>query len=194
LPNEGKSTIAAALGELIAQSGTKVLLIDADLRNPSLSRRLVPDADVGFLEMLAGTATVSDVTCTDPNSNLRFIPTVVRDRISNTSDILGSDTTKQVIDRLRTVFDYIIIDLSPLAPVVDVRTVGGLVDGFIFVVEWGATKIETVQRALSETQGVSQNMLGVVLNKADVQVLTRYEGYRGYHHYNKYYSRYGYTD
>src|SRR5262249_50729978 len=122
------------------------------------------------------------------------IPTVAKNRIMHTSDMLGSETTKDLLDRLRAEFDYIIVDLSPLAPVVDVRTVTGLIDAFVFVVEWGGTKIETVTHALSGAPGVLQNMLGVVLNKADTNMIGRYEGYHGYHYYNKYYSRYGYTD
>jgi succinoglycan biosynthesis transport protein ExoP len=194
LPNEGKSTIAAALAELIAQGGTKVLLIDADLRNPSLSRRLAPRSDIGLVELLNGKASVADVVCTDPVTNLKFIPTVAKNRIMHTSDMLGSDATRTLIERLRTTFDYIIVDLSPLAPIVDVRTVTGLVDAFVFVVEWGGTKIETVEHALATSQGVLQNVLGVVLNKANTSMLGRYEGYYGHHYYNKYYARYGYTD
>jgi polysaccharide biosynthesis transport protein len=194
LPNEGKSTIAAALAELIAQSGSKVMLIDADLRNPSLSHRLAPAADHGLVELLNGSASIVDVVCTDPITKLVFIPTIAKNRIMHTSEVLGSDATKILIEHLRTAYDYIIVDLSPLAPVVDVRTVTNLIDAFVFVVEWGSTKIEIVKHALGGSQGVLQNMLGVVLNKADINMLGRYEGYYGYFYYNRYYSRYGYTD
>ena len=119
---------------------------------------------------------------------------MTRSRIAHTADILGSDATRSFIEQLRADYDYIVVDLSPLAPVVDVRTATSLVDAFVFVVEWGGTKIETVQRALSDAPGVSQNMLGVVLNKADINILSRYDGYRDHYYYNKYYSRYGYTD
>ncbi len=194
LPNEGKSTIAAALAELMAQSGGKVLLIDADLRNPSLSRRLAPNADRGLVEVLAGSASLSDAAFTDPTTNLSFIPTVAKSRLIHTSELLGSEDTKELVERLRSVYDYIIIDLSPLAPVVDVRTVTNLVDAFVFVIEWGRTKIEVVEHALGDTRGVLDNMLGVVLNKADLTMLSRYAGYHGHYYYNKYYSQYGYTD
>ena len=194
LPNEGKSTIAAALGELMAQSGARVLLIDADLRNPSLSRRLAPNADRGLVEVLAGSSSISDAAFTDPTTNLSFIPTVAKNRLIHTSELLGSEGTKALVERLRSVYDYIIIDLSPLAPVVDVRTVTNLVDAFVFVIEWGRTKIEVVEHALGDNRGVVDNMLGVVLNKADLNMLSRYAGYHGHYYYNKYYSQYGYTD
>jgi succinoglycan biosynthesis transport protein ExoP len=194
LPNEGKSTIAAALAALMAQGGAKVLLVDADLRNPSLSRRLAPTAEVGLVEVLSGRAPVSSVACVDSATNLAFVPTVSKSRLLHTSELLGSDATRNFIEQLRAVYDYVIVDLSPLTPVVDVRTVTDLVDAFIFVVEWGATKIGTVEHALAESHGVYENLLGVVLNKADINMLSRYEGYHGHQYYNQYYSRYGYTD
>jgi succinoglycan biosynthesis transport protein ExoP len=194
LPNEGKSTIGAGFAELIAQGGAKVLLIDADLRNPSLSRRLAPDADRGLVEVLTGGAEFADVVYIDPVTHLTFLPTVAKSRISHTPDVLGSNATKALLEQLRNVYEYIIVDLSPLAPVVDVRTVTNMIDAFIFVIEWGSTKIDTVEHVLSDSQGVFENLLGVVLNKADITMLSRYEGYRGHYYYNKYYSRYGYTD
>jgi succinoglycan biosynthesis transport protein ExoP len=68
------------------------------------------------------------------------------------------------------------------------------VDSYIFVIEWGRTKIDVVEHALGAARGVYDNLLGVVLNKADINVLNRYESYRGKYYYNRYYARYGYTD
>jgi succinoglycan biosynthesis transport protein ExoP len=194
LPNEGKSTIAAALAQVMAQGGARVLLIDADLRNPSLTRRLTPEASTGLFELIEGRASIDDLTWTEPNTSMRFLPAVMRARVAHTHEILSSDETTAAIDRLRAAFDYVVLDLSPLAPVVDVRALTHLVDSFVFVVEWGRTKIETVEHALSDARGVYDNLVGVVLNKANISVLSRYESYRGNYYYNKYYSRYGYTD
>ena len=136
-----------------------------------------------------------DVACTDQGSNLEVHSdgdAKAGSRIRPTFS--APDATRSFIEQLRADYDYIIVDLSPLAPVVDVRTATSLVDAFVFVVEWGGTKIETVQRALADAPGVAQNMLGVVLNKADTNLLSRYDGHRGHYYYNKYYSRYGYTD
>ena len=74
--------------------------------------------------------------------------------------------TKQLFESLNKLFDYVVIDLSPLAPVVDVRAITHLVDGFVFVVEWGRTKIDVVEHALHGARGVYENLLGVILNKA----------------------------
>jgi succinoglycan biosynthesis transport protein ExoP len=194
LPNEGKSTIAAALALIMAQGGTKVLLVDADLRNPSLTRRLAPSASSGILEVLDGTASLNEVLWRDPASGLRFLPAVVKSRLAHTHEILGSEATKEFFHKLRAHCDYVIVDMSPLAPVVDVRTATHLVDSFVFVVEWGRTKIDVAEHALGDAPGVYENLLGVALNKADLNLLSRYESYRGSYYYNKYYARYGYTD
>ena len=87
-----------------------------------------------------------------------------------------------------------IVDLSPLAPVVDVRAMTHLIDSFVFVVEWGRTKIDVAEHALRAAPGVHENLLGAVLNKADMNSLGRYEAYRGNYYYKRYYARYGYTD
>lgn len=194
LPNEGKSTIAAALALVMAQGGSRVLLVDADFRNPSLTRRLAPKASVGILEVMEGKAALADVLWKEGESNFRFLPAVVKNRIAHTHEIVGADVTMDFFQRLRSQFDYVVVDLSPLAPVVDVRAATQLIDAFVFAIEWGRTKTDVVEHVLSGAPGVYENLLGVVLNKADLDVLSRYESYRGNYYYNKYYARYGYTD
>jgi len=194
LPNEGKSTIGTSLAQLMAHSGSRVILLDCDLRNPVLSRMLAPDANSGLIEVLSGRASLDDVTWTDPSTKLTFLPCVLKSRVAHTSEILASEAIKKLFDRLRETYDYVIVDLSPLAPVVDVRATYNLVDSYIFVIEWGRTKIDVVEHALGAARGVYDNLLGVVLNKADINVLNRYESYRGKYYYNRYYARYGYTD
>jgi polysaccharide biosynthesis transport protein len=194
LPNEGKSTIAMALAEVIAHGGGRVVLVDCDLRNPSLSRRLTPTAKAGFLEVLSAGARLDGVMWTDGSTKFSFLPAVVRARLAHSSEILASRATRQVFETLREAYDYVIVDLSPLAPVVDVRAMTHLVDSFVFVVEWGRTKIDIAEHALAGAQGVYENLLGVVLNKVDFKILGRYDGGRQSYYRNRYYSRYGYTD
>jgi succinoglycan biosynthesis transport protein ExoP len=119
---------------------------------------------------------------------------VLKSRVAHTSEILASEATKKLFERLREAYDYVVVDLSPLAPVVDVRATSNLVDSYIFVIEWGRTKIDVVKHTLGAARGVYDNLLGVVLNKADINVLSRYESYRGNYYQNRYYARYGYTD
>jgi succinoglycan biosynthesis transport protein ExoP len=144
--------------------------------------------------LIAGKVPIDELTWTDPTTNMKFLPTVMKVRVAHTHEILSSEAAKEAFDRLRSHFDYVVLDLSPLAPVVDVRALTHLVDSFVFVVEWGRTRIATVEHALAEARGVYDSMVGVVLNKANISVLSRYESDRGGYYYNKYYSRYGYTE
>ena len=187
LPNEGKSTLAIALAQLMSQGGRSVILVDCDIRNPSLSRGLTPDAKAGILEVIAGEISLEEVVWKDHATNMAFLPAVVKSRVAHTSEILASDATKNLFDKLRQSYDYIVVDLSPLAPIVDVRTTTHLVDSYVFVIEWGRTKIDVVEHALGAAQGVYENLLGAVLNKVDMNRLGRYIGYHQSYYYNKQY-------
>ena len=190
-PDEGKSTIAASLAQLISHSGRRVILVDGDIRVPHLTRTLAPGAKAGLLEVAAGKASLDEVIWTDQTTKLDFLPTVAKSRLIHTAEILAADSTKALFDLLRKTYDYVIVDLSPLVPIIDVRATKGLIDSYVFVVEWGHTRVDSIERALKEAAGVYDNILGVVLNKADSRALSRYEGYTYYH--SKYYHRYGYT-
>jgi succinoglycan biosynthesis transport protein ExoP len=194
LPNEGKSTIAVSLAELIAHGGGRVALVDCDLRNPSLSRKLAPNAKGGLLEVISGKLSLQDALWTEEVTGFAFLPAVLPSRMAHSSEILASEGTRKIFEDLRNAYDYLIVDLSPLAPVVDVRVVTPLMDSFVFVVEWGRIKIDVAEHALANARGVYENLLGVVLNKADMNVFGRYESHRGNYYYNRYYARYGYTD
>jgi succinoglycan biosynthesis transport protein ExoP len=194
LPNEGKSTIAMALAQSIANVGGRVILLDADLRNPGLSRKLIPEAKVGLLEVLANQVRIEDALCVDPDTRLVFLPAVVNERMAHSSEVLACEGMKILFERLRQSYEYIIVDLPPLAPVVDVRAMTHLVDSFVFVIEWGRTKIDVVEHALRMAPSVYDNLLGVVLNKADLNLFGRYESHRRNYYYNRHYARYGYVD
>jgi polysaccharide biosynthesis transport protein len=194
VPKEGKSTVALSLVGLIAQVGSRVILVDCDLRNPTLSRLLAPHATDGILEVLSGRKSLKESILTDANTNIAFLPAVNTSLLANSSQILAGQQMKELFETLRESYDYIIADLSPLVPVVDVRATLGLFDCYVYVVEWGQTNIDIAQHALGETHGVHENLLGVVLNKVDFDVMSRYEVHRSSYYTNKYYAQYGYTE
>jgi polysaccharide biosynthesis transport protein len=194
LPNEGKSTIAVSLAALIAQGGGRAILLDCDLRNPELTRLLTPDAKAGLLEVIAGQVEVEDILWREPGSGLAFLPSVVTSRLAHSSDILASEKTRRLIECLRRSYDYVIIDLPPLAPVIDARVASRLVDSFLLVIEWGRTRIGVVQHALRSAPGVGDKSIGIVLNKANMKSFVRYASDHEVYYANPYYSRYGYTD
>ena len=194
LPYEGKSTLAVALAQLISLGDRTVILVDCDLRNPSLSRSLTPDAKTGFFEVLTGEISLEEAVWKDHATKMVFLPAVVKSHAAHTSEFLASDATKSLFDKLRKSYDYVVVDLSPLAPVVDVRATTHLVDSYIFVIEWGRTKIDVVKHALAAAQGVSENLLGAVLNKVDMNRFGRYAGEDESYYYNKRYTQYGKSD
>jgi polysaccharide biosynthesis transport protein len=194
IPNEGKSTLAANLAELIAHSGARVILVDADLRNPSLSRHLARDPKVGFVDVIDGRADLGDAIWQDNESKLEFLPFAAdSSKLMHTSELLSSERCRDFIARLRDVYDYVIVDLAPLAPVVDTRATSSFIDSYIYLVEWGRTEVDVVEHNLSVAREVYDRVLGVVMNKANMHALKRYEHYRSNYYYKKYYSRYGYT-
>jgi Mrp family chromosome partitioning ATPase len=89
-------------------------------------------------------------------------------------------------------YDYIIVDLPPLTPVVDVRATTALVDCFILVVEWGRTKIDVVEHALHTAPNVYESLIGTVLNKTDIKAMGRYD--RSDYYNSEHYTRYGFED
>jgi succinoglycan biosynthesis transport protein ExoP len=190
VPGEGKSTVSSNLSALIAHAGKRVIVLDGDLRNPSLTRALAPNAKAGLLEVLSGQMSLDDVVYVGEDTGLRFVPAVVNSPLAYTNEILASDVFKNFVDGLRKDHDYVIVDCSPIAPVVDVRATTQVVDSFIYVIEWGRTQMNLVQHQLSGFPELYDRLLGVVLNKADVRVLERYETYYGKYYYGNYGSQY----
>jgi succinoglycan biosynthesis transport protein ExoP len=178
LPAEGKSTVATALAELVAQVGARAILVDCDLRTASLSRILAPTAAAGILEVISGDERLEEIVWNDPTTNMDFLPAVSDARLVNTSQVLASDAVKNLFGLLRLNYDYIVVDLSPLAPVIDARATTQWVDSYILVVEWGRTRMDIAQHALQDGRGIRKNMLGVVLNKVNLDSIGRYEGLR----------------
>jgi succinoglycan biosynthesis transport protein ExoP len=190
LPNEGKSTIAAALALLMAHAGARVIVVDCDLRNASLSRSLAPNASAGLIEVIAAMSPLQDAIWRDPSTSLAFLPIVKKKPIFHTCEVLSSLPTKQLFDKLRASYDYVVVDLPPLAPIVDVRAMAPLMDCFILAVEWAGTKTDVVQHALHNAPNVHEALIGAVLSKTDMRAIRRYDNYHGDYYSNEQFGRY----
>ncbi|WP_035675532.1 AAA family ATPase [Bradyrhizobium liaoningense] len=191
LPNEGKTTIAASLAQLIGHAGKRVIIVDCDLRNPSLSSILAPKAACGIIEVANGSRSLADAIWRDPTTNLAFLPAVRRGPLLHTSEILCADAISKLFDLLRNDYDYVIVDLPPLTPLVDVRATSSLIDCYILVIEWGRTKIDVVQHALHTAPNIHESLIGAVLSKTDTKAMARYDGHRSYYYHDSHYIRYG---
>jgi succinoglycan biosynthesis transport protein ExoP len=193
LPREGKSTVACNLAQLIAHAGKNAILVDGDLRNPTLTKGLASDASIGLLEVIGGKVELTQALRTDGQTKLDFLPIVRTARLAHTNEILASDAFRDLIEKLQKKYDYVVVDLPPLAPVVDARATAHVIDTYLYVIEWGKTRMNVVQHELASAPQVAERLLGFVLNKANLRVLGRYEHYYG-SYYRKYYGRYGHYD
>ncbi len=191
LPSEGKSTIASNLALLAAITGEKVLLIDMDLRHPSLTEIYAKDSEHGIIELVMGEARISDVMRTETDTKLRFIPASRSDLVNHTSELLGSDKVHDFLAQVRNLFDLIIIDSSPLLPVTDARALLGAVDAAVMVVCWERTSRDAVRACMRQTFGLEDKLVGAVLSQVDSKKSRYYDYYKiGYYarEYPYYYS------
>ncbi|MEJ1158827.1 GNVR domain-containing protein [Prosthecomicrobium sp. N25] len=187
LPGEGKTTVAKNFASLLAHQGARTLLVDADLRNPSMTRALAPHAQEGLVEVVLENKPYGSVLLSEPGSNLSFLPAVVRTRISHTAELISSTGMKAFLAEAGASHDYIILDLPPIGPVVDARAAEGNIDAFLFVAEWGKTARRVVRAALDQDRLIKRKCLGGVLNKVDAAKLKLYAADRSKEYY---YGRY----
>jgi succinoglycan biosynthesis transport protein ExoP len=190
LPGEGKSTVSKNFASLLAHLGARTLLIDGDLRNPGLTRAVAPHAQVGVLEAIRDDVPLRDCLMLEPDSGLFVLPAVIRKRVSHTSEVLSSPAMRGLLNEAGKYFDYIVVDLPPLGPVVDVRAAASLFDAFVFVVEWGRTARSMVRTILGAEGMVYEKCLGVVFNKVQMGRLNLYENYGSKDYYYGKYSKY----
>lgn len=196
LPGEGKSTVAANFATLLAAGGKRTLLIDADLRKPRLSAMLKPAQEAGLVEAILGEADWKQVMKIDRQTGLAILPIAVRTsgfRFHHTNELMSSPGMARLIGEARQTFDYVIVDLAPLGPVVDAKAFEPNADGFIFVVEWGKTPAPLVRDLLAAESRIEAKVLGVVLNKTDMSALKRYSDFGTAEKYRQLYDQY-YTE
>ncbi|MFB9949545.1 polysaccharide biosynthesis tyrosine autokinase [Rhizobium puerariae] len=175
LPGEGKSMVAANFAGLIASTGVRTLVIDADLRNPGLSRMLGSEPEIGLVEVLLQKTSWTNAARVDRRSRLTILPMTMRSRnLAHTSELLASSSMSQFLESIKETFDVIVVDLAPLIPVIDAKAFEPYVDGFIFVTEWGVTPAKAVQSVLRSEPQIASKTVGVILNKTEMSDLHKY--------------------
>ncbi len=160
---EGKSVIALSLALTAARAGQRVLLLDADLRSPSLSRYFGYEHRLGLVDMLAGLVG-TDETTMPAGGGLSVMPSGRRSAVA--PDLFGSARMAVYVEHLRSAYDLVVIDAAPAGAVVDARILTILSDRVVFVVGWRATAREAVERSL-RSLGNPRKLAGIVLNKID---------------------------
>lgn len=186
-PNEGKSSVSMQLAISLAESGKRVLLIDADLRKSVLvGRTKVKQQEVkGLTHYLSGQCSLQEAVCATNVKNFYLI--YAGPFPPNPAELLGGKSFQNLIKVVRDVYDYIIIDSPPLGSVIDSAIIAGSCDGAMLVIESGVISYRFAQEVKEQLEKSNCPILGVVLNKVDVQK-------QSYGKYGKYYGKYKYTN
>lgn len=159
---EGKTTTAINLALVLAQSGQRVALVEADLRRPRIMRYLQLVGGAGLTNVLAGMADLSDLL--QPWGDGKLSVLGAGPNPPNPSELLGSEQMRHLLEDLRESHDYVIIDAPPLLPVTDAAVLAVLADGIVLLTRWGATKREQLRAAASMARVIDVRVLGTVLN------------------------------
>jgi capsular exopolysaccharide synthesis family protein len=169
---EGKSVTAANLALTMAQElQRRVVIVEADLRKPSLQQMFGLPPGPGLAEFLTGAADLQDVMISLADHHLTVIPGGAVPM--NPAELLGSTAMRRMLDHLRTRFDRVILDTPPVLPLADVAVLASMVDGVLMVVRAGFTTRPAIEDALRGFD--SSRLVGVVLNESGMEDDYRYE-------------------
>ena len=189
LPREGKSMFSLSAGRMAAAAGGKTLVIDADIRRPVHHERFADLKPQARLEdVLQGQAKLEDAIVKDPQSGLCLL--MAHGNASAARDLLGSRRMHEILEKLKEVFDLIILDTPPFMGVSDAWGLARHMDAVVFLVRWAETPRETVKAALRQMRQLEIDVNGIVLSMVNVRQQARY-GYGGYgYYYGKYHKYY----
>ena len=182
-PSEGKTTISVNIAVSFANAGFRTLLIDADTRNSVLSGTFKANERYqGLTSFLSGNAELSDVIGDTSVPNLMIIPS--GQVPPNPTSLLQSQNFQRMIETIRGLYDYVIIDTPPVGLVIDAAIIAHNTDASLLVTEAGAIKRRFIQKAVEQLQQSGTQFLGVILNKVD-NTVDNYGNYGDYGSYGK---------
>jgi succinoglycan biosynthesis transport protein ExoP len=185
-PQEGKTTTAINLGVTMAEAGSKVLIVDTDMRRPRLHRSFGVPNQTGISTVIVGKATLEDAVKRTDVPNLDVLP--CGPVPPNPSELLHTDRFGHVLSQLAKMYDRIILDSPPTSAVTDPAVLGNLADGVVLVIKAGETTREAAMHARRQLATAKARLVGVVVNAIDFS-----NPAYGYEYYYRNYYRYGYT-
>lgn len=188
VPSEGKTTFAATAARIAATQGRRVVLVDADLRRPSVVHNLGFDrADTGIVEYLGDDQPLENSLRRDDLTNLDILPVAMRP--INPADLLASRRMADLLKELRNRYDLVIIDSAPILPVHDTKHLIPYADKVVFIIRWEQTPRDAVSNAVKEVRGLHAPIAGTVMTRVNMRRNAIYShGYYRYKDYNKYYT------
>lgn len=172
IKGEGKTATSLNLAWLMANEfGRKVLLIEGDFRNPSISSSYLSMGRLnGLVDVINGEADIRSAISRYEDTRLYLLP--ARTSVKNSSMLIDSQGMRSVLERAKSDFDYVIVDCPPILPLVDMNLLSRMVDGLLLVVKAGATPKDLVRKAVNSLP--NKNVSGVILNGADDNHMKKY--------------------
>lgn len=187
-PSEGKTTIASNLAVVVSSSGKRTLLLDADMRHPSVHRLFNLPNRVGLSDLLRGTLALEDVT-----TSVQALPnlTIISSGSlpPNPAELLASNKMNQILSDLRLRYDIVIIDSSPLV-VSDPQILASRVDGVLYVIQPGKTRGKNVESSVQQLRRINVRLIGVVFNMIKIKQDSYYSHYYSTDNPDKTYQHY----
>jgi capsular exopolysaccharide synthesis family protein len=190
VPREGKSMTSLCLARTLALTGSKVVLIDCDLRRRGATK-LVGESDIGIVEVIEDKFPVQRALIRDTKSNCWILPASSQRDIPH--DLFGRPETDEMFRSLSESFDFVILDAPPLLGVADARILAAKADRVLYVVQWNKTPASAAQSAVEILQDCGAKVAGAILSKVDVKKQARY-GYGDASDYFTYYRHYYLTN
>jgi succinoglycan biosynthesis transport protein ExoP len=187
VPAEGKTTLAISLATGLGQAGHKVVLVDLDIRHPSVGRELGTKALGRLVEYMAGDASAEELVYPVPELGIEVIS--VDRQSANPGAIITSQRMRELFASLRERYDYVVVDSTPVLGVTDCKLAAELVDAVLFVVRWEKTTKDVAEDALKQLVEHRVPLAGCVITQVDVKKHARY-GYGGVDHYYSKYHKY----
>lgn len=172
VPGEGKSTTAINLAASLADAGARVILVDADLRRPSIAKYMGFEGRVGLTTVLIGRASIADVAQPWQGTSLDVLPS--GQVPPNPSELLGSRAMTRLLNELAASYDVIVIDSPPLLPVTDAAILSKLAGGTLVVAGADRLQKQQLRASLESLEKVDAHVLGIVLNKVERKERDRY--------------------
>jgi capsular exopolysaccharide synthesis family protein len=186
-PGEGKTTTTANLATSLAANGAKVLVVDADLRRPTLHQHFAISKTPGLSDVIVGKKQFSEAIQSVRGKSLHVLPCGYIP--PNPAELLGSNVMREIVKALKTRYDWVLIDTPPVLAMADTPVLCPFVDGIVLVVAYEASTRPAIQRAIDQLASVGGTITGAVLNKVDLKRNSYYYS----QHYGEYYRSY-YSD
>jgi capsular exopolysaccharide synthesis family protein len=188
VPGEGKTTTALALAAASAASGARTLIIDCDLRQPSLQKNLGVENGAGLADFLAGQRDLEELVHVEPKSGLYYV--LAGKRPPSPTDLLGSLRMRRLLQQLADAFDLVVLDSPPVLAVSDALLLVRQADTTIFVVRWEKTRRDVAMTGIKMVYEAGARLSGIVLSQVDLRRHAQYDYtdsgvyyYRGYKRY-----------